>query len=137
MNYREDIDRISAEYGFVREDIVEVFPHTLEDFDYWIKRFATEHHHPDSEVRFALSGKGYFEVRSQDDQWIRIEVVAGDFLILPSGIFHRFVFHEEEKGIVFLRLFQDDAPYRIYFREKEAQAKAANTTTLKTATLVH
>ena len=88
-----------------------------------IKRFATEHQHPDGEVRFTLEGKGYFEVRGKDDQWIRLEVVAGDFLILPPGIYHRFLFHEEEKSVVFLRLFQDDAPYTSTFRSNVTSAK--------------
>ena len=88
-----------------------------------VKRFGTEHKHLDGEVRFILEGKGYFDVRGKDDQWIRIEVVAGDFLILPPEIYHRFIFHEEEKSIVFLRLFQDDAPYTSTFRSNVKSAE--------------
>jgi 1,2-dihydroxy-3-keto-5-methylthiopentene dioxygenase len=110
------VDNISRKYHYKREDTIGVYKSTLENYEEQLRKFNREHQHPDEEVRFALRGKGYFEVRSKNDQWIRIEVIPGDFLILPPGIYHRFFLHEEEQGIVFLRLFQDDAPYTITFR---------------------
>ena len=29
-------------------------------------------------------------MRDSEDQWIRIEMVAGDLIVLPAGIYHRF-----------------------------------------------
>lgn len=41
-----------------------------------------------TEVRLLLAG--YFDVRDQDDKWIRIAMKKGDMIVLPEGIYHRF-----------------------------------------------
>lgn len=75
--------------------------------------FATEHRHTTDEVRWVLEGKGVFDVRGLNDQWIRINVVAGDLLILPARRWHLFILM---KRIKVARLFGQSEGWKAEYR---------------------
>ncbi|CAG7929564.1 unnamed protein product [Penicillium olsonii] len=104
----ESVDTIAADRGYRNRDQVCVSPATMGDiYEEKVKSFFTEHLHEDEEIRYILDGEGYFDVRGQDDEWIRISLVKEDMIILPAGIYHRFTTNEQNY-VKAMRLFQDE-----------------------------
>jgi 1,2-dihydroxy-3-keto-5-methylthiopentene dioxygenase len=80
--------------------------------------FAKEHLHSQDEVRYIVAGSGVFDIRSKEDvdAWIRIEVVAGDYIRIPANRYHRFML-TPEVFITAIRLFKDVSGWEPTYRE--------------------
>lgn len=85
------VDDIASERSYKNRDEITVSPDTMGAvYERKIRMFYNEHLHEDEEIRYILDGNGFFDVRNEKDEWVRISLEKDDLLILPAGIFHRF-----------------------------------------------
>lgn len=113
----EQLAQIRKERGYSYTDVVTVTPEKLPDFENKIKSFYKEHIHYDEEIRYCMDGSGYFDVRDDKDRWIRVSLEAGDMIILPEGIYHRFTC-DSKNYIQAMRLFVGEPVWTPYNRDE-------------------
>lgn len=114
--------KIKSDRGYNYTDIVYVCPEKLPEYETKIKNFYREHIHYDEEIRYIMDGSGYFDVRDVDDRWIRINLEAGDMIILPEGIYHRFTCDATNYAQA-MRLFVGEPVWTPYNRDEIDEKK--------------
>ncbi|KAH8689642.1 putative ARD/ARD family protein [Talaromyces proteolyticus] len=103
-----DVDTLAQTRGYKNRDEITVSPEKMGAiYEEKVKSFFHEHLHEDEEIRYILDGEGFFDVRSENDDWVRIRLVKDDLIILPAGIYHRFT-TDSKNYIKAMRLFQDE-----------------------------
>lgn len=116
--YQPTLDELRDARGYKTQDQIALSPET-ENLDAICAKFHDEHLHEDDEVRFVLEGEGIFDIRSDDDRWMRVKVEPGDLIVVPAGKHHRFEL-TEKKRIRCVRLFKDPAGWvPVYRHAKE------------------
>jgi 1,2-dihydroxy-3-keto-5-methylthiopentene dioxygenase len=86
--YRDDVARLTAEYGFQSVDVVSLTPDHPQR-EVMRQKFLAEHRHADFEVRFFVAGKGLFYLHV-DDKIYHVLCEAGDLISVPANTPHWF-----------------------------------------------
>jgi len=104
----QDVDKLASERSYKNRDLITVSPEKMGDvYEEKVKSFFHEHLHEDEEIRYIRDGSGFFDVRSEGDEWVRIFLEKDDLIILPAGIYHRFT-TDDKNYIVAARLFKEE-----------------------------
>lgn len=111
----ENLTMIRGQRGYLHMDIVTLTPEKMPNYEPMIKRFFEEHLHIDEEVRYCLEGSGYFDVRDEEDRWVRVSVRKGGLIVVPAGIYHRFTL-DTNNYIKARRLFSGGPDWTAYNR---------------------
>ncbi|MCX7737808.1 MAG: cupin domain-containing protein [Hydrogenothermaceae bacterium] len=114
--YKEELDRLKSEMGYITEDIV-VLSDKTPNLEALLEKFKKEHHHTDDEVRFVVDGSGVFPVKIEDDI-VDIHVEAGELIVVPAGARHWFELDENRK-IKCIRVFKTSAGWEAIYNENE------------------
>ncbi|KAI5820562.1 Acireductone dioxygenase ARD family [Pyronema omphalodes] len=104
----DGVNQLAESRDYKNRDEVNVSPQGMgEVYEEKVKMFFKEHLHEDEEIRYILDGRGYFDVRDQNERWVRCALDKGDLIILPAGIWHRFT-TDENNYVKAMRLFKDE-----------------------------
>ncbi|KAF9075450.1 Acireductone dioxygenase ARD family [Rhodocollybia butyracea] len=121
QGHEEKLNAVAKERGYRNRDVITISKEGLGDeYETKLKAFYKEHIHEDEEIRYIMDGGGFFDVReAPTDEWIRIAVSAGDLLVLPAGIYHRFSVDERNMTRT-TRLFKDEPKWSAIYRSDES-----------------
>ncbi|KAF2676722.1 1,2-dihydroxy-3-keto-5-methylthiopentene dioxygenase [Lentithecium fluviatile CBS 122367] len=113
------VDALAAQRQYKNRDEITISPATMGDvYEEKVKMFFHEHLHEDEEIRYILDGGGFFDVRSEGDDWVRVRLEKGDLMIMPAGIYHRFT-TDEQNYTKAMRLFKEDPKWTPLNRGEE------------------
>ncbi|KAG6021079.1 1,2-dihydroxy-3-keto-5-methylthiopentene dioxygenase [Claviceps citrina] len=119
-----DVDQLATDRGYNNRDEITVSPERMgEAYEDQLKIFFREHLHEDEEIRYIRGGQGFFDIRSKDDEWIRVRLEKDDLLILPAGLYHRFT-TDENNFVYATRLFKKEPKWTPLNRSKELDANS-------------
>jgi 1,2-dihydroxy-3-keto-5-methylthiopentene dioxygenase len=91
--YRDDVQRLSEEYGFQSVDVVSLRPDNPKRAE-MRQKFLAEHTHADFEVRFFVDGRGLFYLHAKHQVYL-VLCEQGDLISVPANVTHWFDMGEQ------------------------------------------
>ena len=119
--YAPEIERLKTDGGYVTADVIDVGPQTP-GLDALLAKFNREHWHDEDEVRFIVRGHGLFHFHPRGGTVFALEVVPGDLIRVPRGIWHWFDLCSD-RNVRAIRLFQDPAGWAPRYTESGVDAR--------------
>jgi 1,2-dihydroxy-3-keto-5-methylthiopentene dioxygenase len=119
--YRDKIDALKAQGGYVTADVIDVHAETP-NLETMLAKFRSEHWHDEDEVRLIVEGRGVFHVHPPNQPVFAIEVEAGDCIRVPRGTHHWFDLCGDRR-IRAIRLFQDMSGWTPHYTSSGVDAK--------------
>ena len=119
--YREKIDALKAQGGYVTADVIDVHAETP-NLETMLAKFRSEHFHDEDEVRLIVDGRGLFHIHPPGQPVFAIEVEAGDCIRVPRGTHHWFDLCGDRR-IRAIRLFQDMSGWTPHYTSSGVDAK--------------
>jgi 1,2-dihydroxy-3-keto-5-methylthiopentene dioxygenase len=78
----DDVDKLASDRSYKNRDVITVSPEKMGDvYEEKVKSFFSEHLHEDEEIRYIRDGAGFFDVRSEGDEWVRIQLEKDDLIV--------------------------------------------------------
>jgi 1,2-dihydroxy-3-keto-5-methylthiopentene dioxygenase len=113
--YQTRLDELKTIQGYIHQDEVRLDA-SMSNLDEICAKFDGEHSHDEDEVRYVLEGEGIFDIRSNQDQMMRVIVQSGDLIVVPQNRNHRFEL-TEQRAIHCIRLFKDATGWVPHYRD--------------------
>lgn len=113
--FREEVEALKAEAGYVTADVV-VLSKDTPNLEALLGKFSREHHHSEDEVRFVVDGHGIFTIRGRSGRYFEVTVGPGDLITVPAGTRHWFTL-AEDRQIKCIRLFKDPSGWAAIYEE--------------------
>lgn len=118
MNDFSVVKQIIKEREYKHTDEIKV-SQTAKD-DSFLERWYQEHYTEDEQFRVVMDGSFYLDVRSKQDEWIRVHLRTGDLVVLPGGLYHRATLDEDDY-VALYRGFQE-APRFVPIKRSDSRA---------------
>lgn len=96
---------LKDDQGYTTRDLI-VLHEGIPNLDEIMAKFETIHYHTDDEVRYIVSGKGYFGFVDGEGKQFLVEVVQGDYINVPANAEHWFTLGDSRR-IKAVRYFID------------------------------